>query len=479
MATTDTPEVDVIYDRSLSEDVIFRNSWIPNFNIRKISDQISFVSNLSGNWTLTSRSTAEQLFSTALARSNFEIFEKNYLVLTENNSGTYFSVYKNWTKPHFRHPTHHIIVSTLRCNLSCKYCHAEVVPAKSKRQNVDLTMETAEAIIKFAMRSPATEQSFEFQGGEPLLNFDLLKVVISKLKKGYSEAGKKIWISIQSNGTMLDDKKMDFFYRNDVSIGTSYDGDDFIHNANRQTNSGKSTSEIVLKNIEKYELPFLPTISKLSQSNWQKIVDEQLATRSVIAFQPVYPINNAKENWEEVGLEFDEFQKLYVKVFEYLKSKWDKNYFPLERRIRLALTKLYRKSDTEFADFGNPCGMVHSQIVYHTNGDIYTCDEGRDFERFRLGNVKDDEYDDIVFGKKIRDLKSESIPKDSECISCAYRVFCSVCPVYEFAKTGTPQKKYAGTDKCRETKLIFDLTLNIISESTEDEMHAIRKFHGI
>src|SRR5207249_2749819 len=133
--------------------------------------------------------------------------------------------------------------------------------------------------------------------------------------------------------------------------------------------------------------------------HWKAIVEDQLRRgHSIVSFQNVYPINKAADNWASVGVSFSQFLEYYDLVVDHLKSLWSEGYYPLERRFLLALKKLRTGRDTDFADFGNPCGMIHSQIVYHNNGDIYTCDEGRDFPEFRLGNVRVDSYDEVVFG---------------------------------------------------------------------------------
>lgn len=134
--------------------------------------------------------------------------------------------------------------------------------------------------------------------------------------------------------------------------------------------------------------------------------------------------------------------------------------------------------DVDFADFGNPCGMVHSQIAYHTNGDVYTCDEGRDFDEFRLGNVKSDSYDDIVFGAKTRFLKTLSLPNDQECLTCAYRPVCTTCPVYDRAASGVLTARHAGTDKCAQTMYIYDKILSWV-HTDRTLLDRLAKTHGI
>ena len=70
----------------------------------------------------------------------------------------------------------HIFVVTLRCEHSCHYCQvSRVSPDKAR---YDMTEETAASSLDLVFRSPAPQISIEFQGGEPLLNFDLIRFVV-------------------------------------------------------------------------------------------------------------------------------------------------------------------------------------------------------------------------------------------------------------------------------------------------------------
>jgi radical SAM protein with 4Fe4S-binding SPASM domain len=469
--------VEVHFDQDLKQDVVFRNAWLPNFHGRKIGDAW-FLSNPAGGWLSVDDEEYKDLSSVALPLELFRKCERHHMILTEGNSTSFLTAYKRWTTPHFRHPTHHIIVATLRCNLACTYCHAAIVPPNAGSE-FDLSIPVADSILDFALNSRAEVQSFEFQGGESLLNKKLLFHLIPRIRESYARIGKQVSISMQTNATMLNDAIVRFLGEYDVSLGTSIDGPASVHDAQRKTVKGKGSYKAVSAKAAQYQLPVLPTITKLSVPSWRDIVNQQLAQENrTVAFQNVYPINSAAANWSEIGVNAPEFLEYYDLVVEYLRSLWRTDYYPLERRFRLALKKLITARDTDFADFGNPCGMIHSQIVYHTNGDIYTCDEGRDYPEFRLGNVLTDSYDTVLFGQRARELKTLSLPNDSECLTCAYRPVCTTCPVYDRAVTGELQTKHAGTDKCAQTKYIYD---KLVSWLQHDPwlLDELASYHGL
>jgi uncharacterized protein len=388
--------VQVIYDDEQRYDFVLRNAWIPNYNLRCVGDMTVATSPVGG-WLLLTADEIHKLSSVAVPINLYRRLEREYLILTNDNTLTYFSAYRRWSAPHFRDPVHHIILTTLRCNLSCSYCHAAVVPANAGPE-FDLTPEVGDAILSIALNSSAGHQSFEFQGGESLLNRGTLRYLIPRIIAAYCADGKEVSISIQTNATLLNDDWMTFFREHKVKVGTSLDGPEAVHDRERYTNSRRGTHKVVARAIEKYQLPTLPTITGMSAPHWRAIVDDQLMRGvELVSFQNAYPINNARTNWSTIGISMDEYLAVYQEVVTYLRSLWRDSYYPLERRLYLALKKLVLRRDVDFADFGNPCGMVHSQIAYHTNGDIYTCDEGRDFPEFRLGNVMVESYDHIVF----------------------------------------------------------------------------------
>jgi uncharacterized protein len=455
--------VEIVFDPQLGEDVVFRNAWIPNFQVRRIGKRW-FCSNAAGRWAFLDDASYEAIRSVALSRSLFDRLERDFLILTRANSGSYFSSYERWSAPHFRHPSLHIVVATTRCNLACSYCHVAVVPPHAGPQ-FDLTPPVADAIVEFALNSPAPTLAFEFQGGESLLNGRVLKYMIPLIHRACAAEGRNATVSIQTNGTLLTEEWMELFREFKVSLGTSIDGPAELHDVQRPRWNGGGTFAAVARNAERFDVPVLPTITRHSLPYWRSIVDLQLASGGQsITFNNVYPINSAAKNWDAVGLTMDEYLECYDAVVRYLRSLWRDGYYPLERRFRLALRKLATSSDVEYPDFANPCGMAHGQIAYDTNGDIYTCDEGRDFPEFRLGNVLTSSYDDVVFGPTLRRLKSLSIPNDTECLTCAYRPVCSTCPVYDRAAGGELTARHAGTAKCKQTKYIFDTLIGWLDE---------------
>jgi uncharacterized protein len=125
----------------------------------------------------------------------------------------------------------HIFVVTLRCEHSCPYC--QVSRQSTDRSRFDMSEETAMRALDIAFNSPTARIKIEFQGGEPLLNFPLIKTIVAAAKTRSHNLGKKVDFVIASNLALLDEAVLQFCKANDVLLSTSLDGPADLHNKNR------------------------------------------------------------------------------------------------------------------------------------------------------------------------------------------------------------------------------------------------------
>ena len=104
----------------------------------------------------------------------------------------------------------HIFSITNRCNQNCVYCQA-----KAPGSTLDGVMdaETGRKAIEVAMQSPSLYLTFEFQGGEPLLNFEVMKEMIRHSKELNKQYKKNIEYTVVSNLIALTDEKLDYLLR--------------------------------------------------------------------------------------------------------------------------------------------------------------------------------------------------------------------------------------------------------------------------
>lgn len=141
-----------------------------------------------------------------------------------------------------------ILQITESCNLNCRYCFEGEKGGDCMRHDM------IPAIISFIgdyMRNTFIvdkQVCINFNGGEPLLNFDFMKAVVIELKKaGISN------YSISTNFTKVNDEVMDFLADNKFQIQISLDGNASSHNHNRVYHDGSGSFDTVYNNIIKYK----------------------------------------------------------------------------------------------------------------------------------------------------------------------------------------------------------------------------------
>ncbi len=100
------------------------------------------------------------------------------------------------------------------------------------------------------MKSPARYVTLEFQGGEPLLAFDLIRQIVPLAKKRAEALGKSMDIVVTTNLANATDDMLRYFRDEEIMISTSLDGPAFIHNANRPR-PGNDSYELAIRNIER------------------------------------------------------------------------------------------------------------------------------------------------------------------------------------------------------------------------------------
>src|SRR3954470_5566911 len=115
----------------------------------------------------------------------------------------------------------HIFVVSLRCDHSCHYC--QVSRVSPDRHRFDMSAETAERALDLVFRSPADVLKIEFQGGEPLLNFERIRETVLSAERRAVQLAKTVEFVITSNLAFLDDDMLAFCGEHSILISTSLD----------------------------------------------------------------------------------------------------------------------------------------------------------------------------------------------------------------------------------------------------------------
>ncbi len=367
----------------------------------------------------------------------------------------------------------HIFVVSKNCNFNCIYCQAGNL---GQNENYNMTKETAKRAVDIAMESPSRYLTFEFQGGEPLMNFEIIKYIVEYSRSISNE--KFIEYNLVSNLTLLTDEMIDFFIENKVSICTSIDGDRELQNINRPYKNRDSYEETVNKikklREKQVEVSAIETTTKYSLNKYKEIVDEYIKLGlNNIFIRPLTKLGKADNNWKNIGYEAEEFLEFYRKVLKYIIEKNKEGIFLSEGHSNIFLKKILSNESVNYMELRSPCGGAIGQLAYYYDGNIYTCDEGRMLaemgdDRFKLGNVYENTYKQLMQCDCTNAMcVSSCIECLPYCSTCVYMPYCGTCPVINLAQDNNIFSQNPKEYRCKVYGGILDILFNYIEKEPE------------
>ena len=451
---------------------VSQDDYVVNFyHSKKYDDEHILITVDHGSWVVLNQEEFDLLRFNKL-KENFELkklLEEKAIILTTNNKDKLLRATKNKYHHTWRGTSLHILVPTLRCNHKCIYCHAKSKDPNSKGN--DMTEEIATKVVDFIFQSPSPAITIEYQGGEALLNFEIIKFIHKYALEKNKTFRKEIRFVIVTNFTIMDEEKKRFFIDNNIDLCTSLDGPKELHDYNRRFyGSKKSSYDVVTKTIEDLQkegkgMGLLPTITKKSLEYPEEIIDEYLLRGfNSIMSRNLNCMGFAKSLWDKLGYDADAYIDFFKKQLNYMIKINKRGVKFLDFKAKFILQRLISIEQRTFTCFGSPCGAVVGQIAYDEHGNIYTCDEARSDETFILGNVATHSYEEIIKGpgKKIIDHTS---CLSLNCDNCVWHPYCGTCMVWAQGSQGNAISKLAEDYECKIRgalvehlfeKLIFD-----------------------
>lgn len=346
------------------------------------------------------------------------------------------------------------LLLTEKCNLACGYClagagqHMPQMTPEVARRSIDLA---------FAMHE-AESLSFEFSGGEPFIRFPLMRELADYIRGHPGRRGREVSLIVQSNGTLLDEERVQWLRDNEVQIGISLDGDPASHNRSRpQVNGGESFSKLLrgVDLLQRGGVPFgvLVVLNRSNVGSVENLLDFLLENGlDRIKLNAVAHIGNARRAWGDVGLNQEEV----IDYFERFARRLVEMGVPLvEANLQDMLRHLVSKQRHSRCLRGH-CGAGETFQTIASDGTIYPCGRGTQTPAFALGNVAE-EHDSLSApgrGNLIIQQIKERRPKTLEgCVTCSYRELCQAgCSAQAFVRYGTVRHR---TPECAFFKTLY------------------------
>jgi uncharacterized protein len=391
-------------------------------------------------------------------------------------------------------PNLHIIVVTLRCNETCVYCHAS--RADMDAVNTDMTKELAEKTVDQILRSTNSRVTIEFQGGEPLVNFPVVKHIIEYALEKNLAVNKQIEFTMVSNLSLMDEEKLAFLLKHKVQMCTSIDGPEHLHDKQRKLPglSAHKASTYWIKRINEayvelgldptlYHVEALLTTTAATLEQWKEVVDTYVSLGCRALFlRPVDPFGFADKTGHRVEYPRAQYLAFYRAAVDYMIELNLKGVEILERFAAIFLTKILGGEDPNFLDIRNPCGAGIGQIAYNYDGKVFTCDEGRMLHEmgdstFLIGDVQESSYRDLMGHETVRALAiASNLDAQPDCVNCAYNPFCGVCPVHNHKTQGSIFGRMRESTLCAVHKGIQDYLFTKLGEGDPAVIDVLRRW---
>jgi His-Xaa-Ser system radical SAM maturase HxsB len=377
----------------------------------------------------------------------------------------------------------HMVVPTLCCNSKCIYC--QVSSKESTEKHYRMTEKTAKNVVNTIFKTPSQYIKIEFQGGEPLINFDIVRYIIEYAERINILHKKYLEFVICSNLTMINEKILHYLKEHKVYISTSLDGPKWLHDKNRPLRDGTSSYDSFMLNLEmarsilgKEKVSALMTSTVDSIHNYPAIIDEYVKQGfNYIFLRSLNPYGMAVQNKEQIGYKMHDYIEAYKSALDYIIDLNIKGTFFVEGYAQILLRRILTPFSTGFVDLQSPAGIGISGAIYNYDGNVYVSDEGRMLaamgdDKFVLGNVNSNKYPEIFLNTKLIKLISDSFLECMPgCSGCAYLPFCGADPVRNYIEYGDLIGNRMNSSSCHKNKAIIRYLLDLIETGREDVLN--------
>ena len=391
-------------------------------------------------------------------------------------------------------PNLHILVVTLRCNETCVYCHAS--RADMDAVHTDMTPEIAEKSVDLVLQSTSPSVTIEFQGGEPLVNFPVVKHIIEYALARNRAYGKQLEFTMVSNLALMDETKLAYLVENKVQICTSIDGPEALHTKQRVLIGGNSHREAAkwIERINKayidlgldptlYHVEALLTTTREALKYPREIVDTyyNLGCRAIF-LRPIDPFGFAGKTAKVVEYDRAAYRDFYRTAVEHILDKNRKGEQVLERYASIFLTKILGDDEPNFLDIRSPGGSAIGQLAYSYDGKIFTSDEGRMMAEtgenmFHIGDVQTSKYRDLMKHPTVRALVMASIREvQPDCVNCTYSPYCGIQPEHNHRSLGSIFGRARESTICSVHKGIQDYLFEKLRENDPTTVEILRRW---
>lgn len=371
----------------------------------------------------------------------YEKFRKKFLKSESKKQGSFVKVSTRSVIQSLSNISNLALEVTENCNLSCRYCiYSGNYEDQRKKSHKDMSFDIAKKAMDFFFnfieqhsvnRTMPLGMSIGFYGGEPFLNYELIKKVVHysnyMLKKNtfFEKNNAQLTYILTTNGTLLTEKIIDFMVKNRFKILVSIDGPEEINDRNKGNGTFKRTMDF-LKILYNNYYDYYKSMVGISA-----VYASGTSLKDIIDFfnQEIFEMSTGIRfgNVTQFGLRNEKLkidEGVYLPLIGKIKEKISKgrNISKIGKAVlgaffQFKLNVLENNQDRVYAGW---CTQGSKKLFVDIYGNFYGCEKvGRSFKIGNVDNGFDLEY--------IKRLDNQWFKSQKECENCICQAFCGAC----------------------------------------------------
>lgn len=347
------------------------------------------------------------------------------------------------------------------CNLRCKYCFASTGDFGTGRKL--MPYETGKKAIDFLLEHSTGRENLEvdFFGGEPLMNFEVVKKIVAYARSKEKEYGKNFRFTLTTNGMLLEDDVIDFLNEEMYNVVLSIDGRKEVNDRMRPRADGSGCYDRILPKYKKlverrgdkeyyvrgtytrYNLDFSEDVMHLYDEGFEEI-----------SVEPVIEDQEKGYAITENDLEriYEEYDRLADRIRDVKKSGKHINFFHFMIDLDQGPCVIKRLRG---------CGSGNEYVAITPDGDIYPCHQFVGHEEYKMGNLEAGTFDEKI--KK--EFAGSHIYSKPKCMDCWAKFYCSGgCNANNYIYNGDIHDAYDLSCKIQRKRLECAILLKVEEE---------------
>ncbi|ONI41668.1 thioether cross-link-forming SCIFF peptide maturase [Candidatus Epulonipiscium fishelsonii] len=308
------------------------------------------------------------------------------------------------------------------CNLACRYCFAGEGEYHGSRGL--MSFDVGKASIDFLVKNSGARKNIEvdFFGGEPLMNFDVVKQIVKYAKDQEKEHNKNFRFTLTTNGVLLNDEIIDFLNEHMYNVVLSLDGRPEVNDKMRPTRNDKGSYDMILPKFKrlvekrghkKYYIRGTFTHNNLDFS--KDVLHMADMGFNEISVEPVVAPNNMSYALKEQDIETlcNEYETLAKEMLKrHTKDGKCFNFFHFMIDLNQGPCVYKRLAG---------CGSGTEYLAVTPEGDLYPCHQFVGMQEFKMGDI----FKGVDNIEKRLEFEQCNVYSKEECTNCWSKFFCS------------------------------------------------------